>query len=297
MTRQSASLAAVFASMSVALLTPPCCLAQRAGTPGPVAAPTMHTGGPGTAPGSVQANRGTSSSARINTSRSRTRTRSSAIATDTARQSEDAFAGLGLGGGFPLSLEDLLGVMPNNGFDWQYVNSINQDLAVKAFIDPVTQIEVAQAERLLRSTGGGAVTGAYILGGGGYYFPPEQGEGEQAPAEGPPPEGEELPAQGQQPQNQQPQIIVLQQAPAQSAQAAPQGEMEEQAQELPDRGPFTLVLRNGRQIQAVAFTHTKGKIIYITPEGGRLSFDAGDLDTDATTRVNEERGTPVQLPL
>lgn len=293
MTRQSASLAGVVAAMSVVLLTPSVCPAQRAGAPSAVAAPAIGTAGSGTAPGGVRANRGTStSSARINTSRSRTRTRSSAIATDGTRQSEDAF-GLsgGFGAGFPLSLQDLLGVMPNNGFDWQFVNSINQDLAVKAFIDPVTQIEVAEAERLVRSTGGGAVTGAYILG-GGYYVPPEQEQGEQAPAEGQPPEGEGQPAPGQQPQ-----IIVLQQAPAQQPQAAPQGETEEQAQELPDRGPFTLVLRNGKQIQAVAFTHTKGRIIYITPEGGRLSFDAGELDTDATTRINEERGTPLQLPL
>jgi hypothetical protein len=289
MIRQIAGLTAAVAAMSISLLTPTVCLAQRSSASGMVAGPAGPAIG---AAGSRAASGGVrKGGTRINTNRSRPLARSSATGTDTTRQSEDA---IGLGGGFPLSLQDLLGVMPNNGFDWQYVNSINQDLGIKAFIDPVTQIEVAQAERLLRNTRGG-FAGAYILGGGGYYVPPEQGEeeGGPAPAEGQPPEAQ--PSQNPQPQ---PQIIVLQQAPAQAQQAGPQGETEAQSQEeAPDRGPFTLVLRDGRQIQAVAFTHAKGKLIYITPEGGRLSFDATELDSDATTRVNEERGTPLQLPL
>jgi hypothetical protein len=183
--------------------------------------------------------------------------------------------------------QDLLDLTPNSGFNYQFVNSINQDLPIKVFIDPVTQIEVAQAERLLRSTGG-LFGGAYILGGGGYYVPPEADE---------PPQGEE-PAQSAEPQpapGSQPQVIVLQQAPNQ--QAAPPSAEAPAEQQLPDEGEFTLVLRNGEQVEAVAFTRANGKIVYITPGGGRLTIAAADLDADATVRVNQERGTPLQLPL
>jgi len=70
-----------------------------------------------------------------------------------------------------------------------------------------------------------------------------------------------------------------------------------ESQPIPDEGEFTLVLRDGSSIQAVAFTHAKGKIIYVTTEGLRRSFADSLLDQDETVRVNLERGTPLQLPL
>ncbi|HKS82370.1 MAG TPA: hypothetical protein VJR23_12775 [Candidatus Acidoferrales bacterium] len=66
---------------------------------------------------------------------------------------------------------------------------------------------------------------------------------------------------------------------------------------LPDEGQFTLVLRDGTVIQAVAFTHANGQIIYITTDGLRLTFADSLLDQDATARINLERGTALQLPL
>jgi hypothetical protein len=66
---------------------------------------------------------------------------------------------------------------------------------------------------------------------------------------------------------------------------------------LPDEGQFTLVLRDGTTIQAVAFTHSNGKIIYVTTDGLRLTFADSLLDQDATVRLNLERGTALQLPL
>ena len=66
---------------------------------------------------------------------------------------------------------------------------------------------------------------------------------------------------------------------------------------LPDVGQFTLVLRNGSQIQAVAFTRSNDRIIYITAEGNRRAIPISDLDSDATVRINEERGTPLSFPL
>jgi hypothetical protein len=85
----------------------------------------------------------------------------------------------------------------------------------------------------------------------------------------------------------------VQQAPAQQAALGQQAE----APALPDVGQFTLVLQGGRQIQAIAFTRTNDRIIYITSDGNRRTLALSDLDTDATLRINEERGTPLQLPL
>jgi hypothetical protein len=200
-------------------------------------------------------------------------------ANSTDRNAADSFGFAGS----PLSLLDLLNITPTNGFNWQYVNAINQDLPVKALIDPVTRLEVAQAERLLRSSGG-AFTGAYLLGGGyGYYVPPE----EEQPA------GEEQPAQSQ---PSQPQVIVLQQAPAQHEAASEESQTSPEEQ-IPDQGQLTLVLRDGKEIQAVAFTHAGDKIFYITPEGARLTMATSELDGAATERINQEKGTPLQLNL
>jgi hypothetical protein len=74
--------------------------------------------------------------------------------------------------------------------------------------------------------------------------------------------------------------------------------VEQQEQEpLPDVGTLTLVLRDGSHLDVVAFTMTQGQVIYITPQGRRLAISADIFDADATQRVNQERGTPMQLPL
>lgn len=209
-----------------------------------------------------------------------------------AASNADGIGSLGGVAGFGGSegLESLLNLTPNNGFNYQFLNSINSDLAMKALVDPVTQLEIAQAVRINRALGGGASNGAYILGGGGYYVPSESDVDQgQAPAP------EDTQASQGPAQQQQPQIIVLQQAPESNTQQA--REDENAAPPIPDEGQFTLVLNDGKQIQAVAFTHSNDKIIYITPEGGRASIASSDLDADATVRVNQERGTPLQLPL
>jgi hypothetical protein len=78
---------------------------------------------------------------------------------------------------------------------------------------------------------------------------------------------------------------------------APEQQEAEQQEPLPDVGTLTLVLRDGSRLDVVAFTLTQGQVIYITPEGRRLTISAEILDADATQRVNQERGTPMQLPL
>jgi hypothetical protein len=189
-----------------------------------------------------------------------------------------AAEGFGFGGGYPLSIQDLLNITPNSGFDWQHINAIYADLPIKAFIDPVTQMEVAQAERLLRLTGGAFPS----AGGSLYYIPPETQEVASAEQQVPASE----PARSQ--------VIVLERQPAAPEQhaVAQTGANEQTA----DHGGLVLVLRTGRQIQVAAFTLEKDRTVYITAGGRRLSIPTADLDPGATLRVNNEQGTPLQLP-
>jgi hypothetical protein len=177
--------------------------------------------------------------------------------------------------GDPLTIQNLLNPVPNPGFSYDHLFALNQNLGLMAFIDPATQVRLAVAERVLRSTpfAGG---GTFLIDGGGSYV---------------------VPMVNDQPQAQQPIIIVQQ--PAQQAAAALAAEQpaQEASEPLPDDGEFTLVLRDGTHIEAAAFMHRGDSIVYITPSGNRRSLAAGDLDAGATVRVNQERGTPLQLPL
>jgi hypothetical protein len=178
--------------------------------------------------------------------------------------------------GTNLTLQQLLDPYPGNGFNFEHLSALNQDLALKALIDPATQARLAVALRLQRSTR--SAPGSFLLDGGGYYAVPVDAD--------------------QQPQAQQPMIIVQQAAPQQVAEQSPvEYAPQEAVAPLPDEGEFTLVLRNGKQLQAAAFTRMSDKIVYITPEGGRRTVAVGDLDSDATQRVNQERGVPLQLSL
>jgi len=177
--------------------------------------------------------------------------------------------------GTPLSVQDLLNPFPGFGFDFEHLSAINQDLGIKAFIDPATQARLAVAERLARFNR--FAPGFFLLDGGGSYIVPV----------GP----------DQQPQAQQPIIIVQQPQPQQVVeQAPPAPQTAEAAAPLRDEGEFTLVLRSGKQLQAAAFTRMNDKIVYVAADGSRHTLALGDLDSDATQRINQERGVPLQLP-
>src|SRR5271168_3646532 len=140
-------------------------------------------------------------------------------------------------------------------------------------------------------TGGGASggssgigSGLYLLGGeGGYVVPPDdsvaQSTGDQGPVED---------ATIQDPGGEQNQT-----EPLEAFYAKLSGTESEQAAAAPvqDEGEFTLVLRDGSSVSALAFTHADDEIIYISPDGGRRTLASADLDPDATVRVNQERGT------
>ncbi len=184
--------------------------------------------------------------------------------------------------GSSVSLQDLLNPIPPPGFNYQFLSAMNQDLGIKAAIDPATEWKLAIAERVLRGRSRFGGSGFYLLdGGGAYAVPDDTASADSAPADQP---------------AQQPQVIVVQ-AAAPSQQTAEQQAAADDSAPLPDVGQFTLVLQNGTQIQAVAFTRVNDRIVYITADGSRRTIAVADLNSDATVRVNEERGTPLQLPL
>jgi hypothetical protein len=179
------------------------------------------------------------------------------------------------------TLQDLLNPVPGLGFDYEHLAAINSNLSTQALIDPVTQLRLVQAERLLRDSRG--VTPVFL---GGYGYGDYGDYGAQ-------------PAEAQQPQ---PQIIVLQQpapqpAPQVEEAPAPEPVAAPAPEPRPDADQFILVLRDGSRITAVAFSRQDSRIVYITPEGKRRSLEISGLDAAATIRVNEERGTSLQLPI
>lgn len=187
--------------------------------------------------------------------------------------------------GAPVSLEELLHPVPGLGFNYHHLSVINQDLGIKALIDPATEWKIAEARRVLRGSRFSG-PGFYILDGGSYYPVSDDSTDALAPAADSDPSA----------QQQQPQVVVVQAPP--SEQAGENSSAQERSEDqIPDVGQFTLVLRNGRQLEAVAFSHVNDDIVYITTDGSRRSFPVTDLNSDATVQINVERGTPLQLPL
>lgn len=163
----------------------------------------------------------------------------------------------------------------NPGFGFNTLGVANQDLWLKAAIDPATQWRLFEKQRFFHGIGAFA-PGFYLLDGGAYYEPMEPVEAEQAPAPEQPAPSEATPAES-----------ASEEQHGASQPAAP----------VEDVGQFILVLRNGTQLQTVAFTRAKDRIVYVTTDGLRRTLALADLDTDATIRVNEERGTPLQIQL
>jgi hypothetical protein len=180
------------------------------------------------------------------------------------------------------SVQQLINPVPEFGFDFHDLQVINSNLAEKAAIDPVTQIRLNEARKL--GCGNLGTEGYVLLGGGGYAMPEEVAQE----------------SEGDSGNESRPQVIVVQ-VPAQAQPTQTAARLSPAPQEvlppLPDEVQFVLVTRDGAQVQAAAFTRTPDQIIYITPEGLRRTISRSDLDTDATIRVNSERGTQVQLSL
>lgn len=175
-------------------------------------------------------------------------------------------------GGTPISLGQLLNPAPGLGFDFSHLAAINSDLQVRALIDPVTQMELRQAESLPREQPAA--------------FWPAYGE---SPVVVTP---------------SQPQVILVQQpvrqlapqpAPAQAAPAPMPVTQAAPAPPLPDVGQFLLVREDGKVIRAVAFSEEGQQIVYITAKGMRRTVPLGQINVKATEQRNAEHGTILHL--
>lgn len=181
-----------------------------------------------------------------------------------------------LKGGAGETLQQLLNPVPGLGFDYQHLAAVDSDLGIKAVIDPETEWRLAVAERVLRDTGGVAAPGFYLWDGGGAYLLPRES-----------PTGP----------SSQPTVIVLQPPPAppKSSQESPPAAAPQPSAPIPNISNFTLVLKSGRKIQAIAFTRVRDQVVYITVDGARHSLAVSELDSEATRRLNDERGSPFRF--
>jgi len=194
-----------------------------------------------------------------------------------------------------ITLQDLTGQVPGLGFDYEHLAAISGNLAEKALIDPVTMEELALAERLNRGSLGSS---AYLLGGYGYGYgggdvPVDNGDPNSVP--------QDAQAQPAAPAPQPPpQIIILQQPAAPGASSGGEGNAEERhatSAPVPEASDFLLVLKSGVMVSAVAFTRQGDELIYVTKEGNRRTMSVATIDSDATSKINAARGTPLKLSI
>jgi hypothetical protein len=174
-----------------------------------------------------------------------------------------------------------------------HLAAIDHSKDIKALIDPATQARLAERHRRRKpKTFNGFI---FLDGGGAYVLPVDAGAGLNG----------DVDAQVAQDQGQD--QGQVQSAPQERAQQELQQQeqldasnarlAEEQSASLPDEGEFTLILRSGQEIEAVAFTRVDDRIVYVTVGGGRRTVAVRDVDVDATVRLNQERGTPLQISL
>jgi hypothetical protein len=175
-----------------------------------------------------------------------------------------------IGGVAPITVGQLLNPVPGFGFDFRHLAAVNENLDIRALIDPVTQERLALAERLLE-------------------------ESEEIPVV--------FPAFASSPTVlvQSPPVIVIQQpapaaAPSAEAPAAAAAAAVPAAPPLP-AGDLILVRKDGSEIRVAAFTQQGNQIVYITRKGDRRSITLAALDLDATVRANEANGTFVRFSL
>jgi hypothetical protein len=194
-----------------------------------------------------------------------------------------------------LSVQQILNPFPSYGFDFEHLAAIHKDDDIKALIDPATQAKLALAERRMRRRPKTASGFIFLDGGGAYVLPVDPGADVNPDAD-----AQAAQDQGQdQGQNQGAPQERAQQGSQRPEQAEPNDARlaQEQSESLPDEGEFTLILRSGQEIETVAFTRVDDSIVYITTGGGRRTLAIRELDVDATVRLNQERGTPLQIPL
>lgn len=168
------------------------------------------------------------------------------------------------------STPEAVRTFPSDGVDFEQMNALNADWAIKKALDPATQRRLGETGRLPCTN---PWPSTYLETGYDYVVPDEESQ----PTEAAEPEAQSEP---------QPAI----------AQESAKGSEEAGAEPpIADEGQFVLVFRDGREVQAVGFARNDDHVIYITTEGTRRQVPLSDLDSEATIRLNEECGTVLQL--
>jgi hypothetical protein len=173
--------------------------------------------------------------------------------------------------------------VPGLGFDYAHLAASARNTEKRGLTDPVTLHRLAQEERLRRQTPAAAasplilipITNVVIV-----QPPPVIVIDEPAPA-----------AQAAAP------WMVAGPASAAVAPAVPEMSRELSPPPVPPipLEEILLVRRDGARLAVVAFSQNDARIVYITREGLRRSLTLAELDLDATTLVNEERGVIVKI--
>ena len=172
------------------------------------------------------------------------------------------------------------------GFDSVHMAAVNRGLGLRALIDPVTRLQVADARRARQA----------VLA-GGFVFPFMYNPVQVVIAEQPP--------------------VVIVQAAEPTAETPEEPRRAERARYRerehgppPDRlpevarppqpvrelGEFVLIRRDGTLLFAVAYAAGQGRITYVTREGLRRTLPLAELDLEATAQINEQCGTTFRLP-
>lgn len=177
----------------------------------------------------------------------------------------------------------------------------NSPLGVRApHVGPIRVGNGGNRNHAPRNPRGGSPQFVFLSGGGYYYAGPVADDDSEGQTQDATDQRDVVADQGndrQEADDQQPPDDQQRDFPSDAVNSPMPAPERQEAAPLPDVGSFALVMRDGTQVDALAFTRTQDKIIYITPDGGRRTVAASDIDSDSTARVNEERGTPLQLPL
>lgn len=161
--------------------------------------------------------------------------------------------------------------VPGLGFDYAHHTAVNRSLDTLALVDPLTQHRLALARQIRQEMPR-------------FTLLPVFSQVTQVFVQAPPP------------------VIVMQPAAEPPVERVERVRYVEPVVAPPapapvrELGELVLVLRDGSERLARAFTVNAARILYISPEGLRRTLPLEELDVEATLAANEERGTLLHLP-
>jgi hypothetical protein len=165
--------------------------------------------------------------------------------------------------------------VPGLGFDYTHLAARERNIGVRALIDPVTQHQLALERQARRAVPAIAAPAIFIpISNVVIVQPPPV-----VVVESPPVAQAPTPAAGaEEPAKKYPEEAA-------AAVSAPPRELEE----------ILLIRRDGSALKVVAFSANATRLTYVTRDGARRSLALAELDLEATTLANEERGVVLRI--